>query len=253
MTKAAIPVASQATGRSAKRSTRTATAASLRTSDARGRSRPRTDSTNTAARRRFVLFVYRMPQKPTAGRVAVWRMLKKIGAIYIQQSVCAFPANSALERDLAAVVARISASGGEYHLLPLADQSDSEQTKLIAQFREQATRHYEEIIENCEVNFQKEIEFEIYRKNFTYEEAEEIRSDYDKIVSWFQRVQERDWFDAPARRDAEGWLVKCQQMLERFEARVYAAQTRSTDAKARTERARSRTARTRRGRRVAGP
>jgi hypothetical protein len=32
---------------------------------------------------RFLLLVYGMPTKPTAGRVAVWRSLKKTGAVYL--------------------------------------------------------------------------------------------------------------------------------------------------------------------------
>ena len=52
----------------------------------------------------------------------------------------------------------------------------------MKEFQHQSARHYHEIIENCEVNFQKEIEFESFRGNYTYEEAEEIRIEFDKIV-----------------------------------------------------------------------
>ena len=38
------------------------------------------------AKRSFLQLVYRMPSKPTAGRVAVWRSLKKAGAVYLQDS-----------------------------------------------------------------------------------------------------------------------------------------------------------------------
>jgi len=176
----------------------------------------------------FVVLVYRMPPTPTAGRVAVWRQLKKIGAIYLQQSVCVFPDTAAVRADLDPVLGRITASAGEYHLMPLDRQSPDEERKLISQFNDQTSRHYEEIVENCEVNFQKEIEFETFRKNFTYEEAEEVRAEYEKIVNWLEQVRQRDWFGAPKRRDAEGWVRRCRQMLEEFEARVFAQQARGT-------------------------
>jgi Protein ChrB, N-terminal len=173
---------------------------------------------------RFVLLVYRVPARPSANRVYVWRMLKKIGAVYLQQSVCVFPQNARITRELRPILAKIGESGGEFHLLPLRGLDPDERRKLVAQFVEQAARHYGEIVENCEVDFTKEIEFETFRKNYTYEEAEEIRSEYEKIVAWFERVRERDWFGAPNRSEAERWLTRCARMLEEFEAKVYSAQ-----------------------------
>ncbi|HEX4212376.1 MAG TPA: Chromate resistance protein ChrB [Candidatus Dormibacteraeota bacterium] len=173
---------------------------------------------------RFFLLVYRMPARPTAGRVAVWRLLRKVGGVYLQQSVCVFPDLPALHRDLAPVLERILEGGGEYHLLPLRRLPEDEQTKLVDAFRAQSAKHYEEIIEDCEVKFQKEIEFENFRENFTYEEAEEIRAEFEKIVLWFERVRQRDWFEVPEKGRAEEWLGRCQRLLEEFEARVYTEQ-----------------------------
>lgn len=176
---------------------------------------------------RFTLLVYRMPATPTAGRVAVWRQLKKLGSIYLQQSVCVFPDSAAVRRDLAPVLERIIQSGGEYHLLPLRRLTSDEEAKLIHQFVEQTSNHYQEIIENCEINFTKEIEFETFRKNFTYEEAEEIRAEFEKIGAWFDRVHERDWFGSPNERIARDWLKRCEALLDQFEARVYEHQEKS--------------------------
>jgi hypothetical protein len=175
---------------------------------------------------RFVLVVYRMPTKPTAGRVAVWRQLKKIGANYLHQAVCVFPDTARTRRELVPILEKISESNGEYHLLPLRQPSDEEYEKLVAEFIDQASRRYQEIIENCEVNFQKEIEFESFRKNFTYEEAEEIRIEFDKICTWFEQIKDRDWFGAPNRDEAQAWLRKSELMLEQFEAKVYEVQER---------------------------
>src|SRR6202521_6164893 len=173
---------------------------------------------------RFTLLVYRMPPKPTAGRVAVWRLLKKVGAIYLQQSVCVFPATAEVRRDLAPILQRIVSEGGEFHLLPLRKVDAAEERKLIQQFLEQTSNHYQEIIENCEVNFTKEIEFETFRKNFTYEEAEEIRAEFEEITAWFERVRKRDWYGAPNMKQAQEWLASCEKMLEEFEGRVFAVQ-----------------------------
>jgi hypothetical protein len=195
-------------------------------------------------RTRFVLLVYRMPAKPTAGRVGVWRMLKKEGAIYLQQSVCIFPDNSRVRRELAPILRRIDEAGGGFHFLPVHRLSLDEQQKLVDQFLDQTSKHYSEIIENCEVNFQKEVEFEIFRKNFTYEEAEEIRTEFEKIVEWFHRVNQRDWFGAPLRTEAESWLGRCELLVEGFEARVFASQEGGPPVRTRTSKSTNRAQRT---------
>ena len=173
---------------------------------------------------RFVMLAYRMPAKPTASRVAVWRALKKSGAVYLQDSVCVMPDTTAIRRELRPVLDRINSAKGRFHLLPLRTAPAEEQEKLIDLFLEQSAHHYQEIIENCEVNFVKEIEFEVFRENFTYEEAEEIRMEFEKIVMWFDRVAARDWFGAPNRDAAEGWILRCEQLLEDFETRVFQGQ-----------------------------
>jgi len=205
-----------------------------------------------------MILAYRMAPQPTANRVYVWRMLKKVGAVYLQQSVTVFPDNKAVSRELQPILEKITASSGEYHLLPLRQLPKPEMDKLVAQFVDQTSRHYEEIIENCEVNFTKEIEFETFRRNFTYEEAEEIRAEYEKIVSWFERVNARDWFGAPNRSIALQWLERSRTMLEGFEAQVYQAQERADHHEIvrrtrRTPGARGRIGRSRRGPGPDGP
>jgi hypothetical protein len=183
--------------------------------------------------RRFLQLVYRMPSKPTAGRVAVWRHLKKAGAVYLQDSVCVVPDTEAMRTELDAVLARIDESKGSYHMLPLTDVPPNEEAKLVQLFVDQTTKHYAEIVEDCEVNFVKEIEFENFRRNYTYEEAEEIRMEFEKICTWFERVQERDWFGAPNEGDAREWLRRCESMLEEFEAKVFELQGRDGDVEER--------------------
>jgi hypothetical protein len=171
--------------------------------------------------RRFLLLAYRMPAKPTSGRVAVWRNLKKIGAVYLQDSVCIVPDTAAQRREVAPVLERIDGGGGRYHMLPLRKLPPAEEAKLLSLFTEQSAQHYREIVENCEINFVKEIEFEHFRRNYTYEEAEEIRMEFDKICAWFNRVEERDWFGAPDHDAARDWLRRCEALLEEFEAKVF--------------------------------
>jgi hypothetical protein len=174
--------------------------------------------------RRFVQLVYRMPPKPTAGRVAVWRSLKKAGAVYLQDSVCVLPDTKELRAELQGVLERIDEYNGTYHLLPLGALPREEEKKLVQLFVDQSAKHYSEIVENCEVDFVKEIEFEHFRQNYTYEEAEEIRMEFEKICTWFEKVQKRDWFGTPNAAEARDWLRRCESLLEEFESKVFELQ-----------------------------
>lgn len=175
-------------------------------------------------RHHYLLLIYQVPSQPSAARVGIWRELKRLGALYLQQSVCIMPSTAPYRAQLGAIADRIAALGGVSHLLPLRQLPPEEDAKIVEAFLAQSTLQYDEIIENCEVNFAKEIEFETFRQNFTYAEAEEIRQDLDKIRRWYDRVVERDWFAAPRRQDAAAWIVRCERLLEGFEEQVYARQ-----------------------------
>jgi hypothetical protein len=45
--------------------------------------------------------------------------------------------------------------------------------------------------------------------------------EFDKICTWFDRVERRDWFGAPNREEAREWLRRCELLLEEFEAKVF--------------------------------
>ena len=51
----------------------------------------------------WVLIAYRTPKQPSTARVAAWRRLHRLGALYVGPSTCLLPAELAGEQALAAV------------------------------------------------------------------------------------------------------------------------------------------------------
>jgi Protein ChrB, N-terminal len=166
------------------------------------------------------LFVYRLPSKPSSARVAVWRDLRRLGALPLQQAAVALPGGHGLGEQLDAVEARVAAEGGISYRFDVAADA-----RLEREWNALRTQEYEEIVEECETKFEREIEFEIYRGNLTAGEAEEIEADLEKIRAWFGRVSERDVFGAPSRDRAEAAIARCAGLLEDFERRVYEAES----------------------------
>jgi len=167
------------------------------------------------------VLIYRVPTEPASKRVAVWRDLKRLGALYLQQCACIFPDIPGVTEEVNQVAAKIPALGGETFLLDVPKLQPEDEARIIEAFRVQRASEYAEIIEECETKFVKEIEFEHFRQNYTFEEAEEIEQDLEKIRRWFERVRDRDWFKAERRDEVETWLGKCQGLLARFEEEVY--------------------------------
>jgi hypothetical protein len=170
------------------------------------------------------VLIYRVPTEPARKRVGVWRDLKRLGALYLQQCVCIFPDLAGLRDAVDQVAARIPALGGETFLFDISRLQPTEEARIIEGFRAQRTREYAEIVEECETKFVKEVEFEHFRQNYTFEEAEEIDQDLEKIRRWFERVRDRDWFQAERRGEVEAWLARCQGLLAEFEEEVYRRQ-----------------------------
>jgi hypothetical protein len=62
---------------------------------------------------RWIVLSYRVPREPTAGRVYVWRKLRKLGAIALQDAAWVLPATPKSEEHFQWLAAEISELGGE--------------------------------------------------------------------------------------------------------------------------------------------
>jgi hypothetical protein len=176
---------------------------------------------NTSRAAGWLLLVYRVPSEPSHKRVAVWRDLKRIGALYLQHCVCVVPRQRALRTALTGVRAKIATLGGTSNLFEIPRVSAEDAAALITGFRDLIATQYAEIVEECETKFVKEIEFEKFRQNYSFAEAEEIAHDLEKMWVWFARVQAQDWFDAPGRDDVATWLQRCELLLDDFYTAVH--------------------------------
>src|SRR5215467_9095903 len=83
------------------------------------------------------VLVYRVPTEPASKRVAVWRDLKRLGALYLQQCVCIFPDLPGIADEVRGVAEKIPALGGETFLLEVPRLQPDEEARIIEAFRTQ--------------------------------------------------------------------------------------------------------------------
>ena len=172
----------------------------------------------------WLLLVYRIPSEPTRLRSAVWRRLKGLGAIYLQNSAAALPASTSAERALRRLRHEILEMSGSAVLLSCSVlQGEAE---IRAAFEAARDDEYEEIVDKCQ-DFLAGIEKEFAARHFSFAELEENEVDLVKLRNWLDRVRQRDVFGASGRQPAEKWLDDCEQSLEAYAARVYAEEAES--------------------------
>jgi hypothetical protein len=167
----------------------------------------------------WLLLIYRVPPEPTRLRSTVWRRIKALGAIYLQNSVAALPASPAGERSLRKLRREILDMSGTAILLSAAALAG--EAEVRGAFMTARNDEYAEIVDKCE-DFLRQVQKEYDENHFTYAELEENEEDLVKLRNWFAKIMERDVFGATGRPATERALESCEQSLEAYAARVYA-------------------------------
>ncbi|MGH3274080.1 MAG: Chromate resistance protein ChrB [Streptosporangiaceae bacterium] len=172
----------------------------------------------------WLLLIYRVPSEPTRLRATVWRRIKSMGAIYLQNSAAALPASVTAERALRKLRSEILDMSGTAVLLSCAVLAGEPEVR--AAFQAARDDEYEEIVDKCG-DFLGQVDKEYAARHFTYAELEENEVDLVKLRHWLQRVRSRDVFGAAGLAAAHQAVAACEEKLEAYAARVYAEEAES--------------------------
>jgi hypothetical protein len=92
------------------------------------------------------LLVYKIPREPTASRVYVWRKLKQLGAVAVQDAVWVLPATPRTQEQFQWLAAEIVELEGEATVFQSQLTFASEGTSLQERFETPVRAAYEEIL-----------------------------------------------------------------------------------------------------------
>lgn len=168
----------------------------------------------------WLVFVYRVPQEPAGHRTYVWRQLKQLGAVYLQQAAALLPERPELVKSLQALAERIRSYSGEVSLLTTTSSTPDWELWVLSRFNDGRDAEYEEIIEGIE-RFEDEIKREERKDRFNYAQLEDLEGDWQKLKDWFGRVQRRDYFGAAKKGEVEDAFSRAHTALEIFTNAVY--------------------------------
>jgi len=171
----------------------------------------------------WLLLTYKVPPEPAKKRISLWRKLKGMGAVYLQNGVCLLPKTDDHTRRLKMLENEIAEMDGEAVILETVALDKAQENKVVARFKADRDEEYEEFLDKCK-DFEAEIAKETAAKHFTYAELEENDVDLKKLRSWLEKIRKLDFYGANLAEEAKNRLADCESLLDAYAQRVFESQ-----------------------------
>jgi len=170
----------------------------------------------------WLVLVVRVPAEPSRHRVAVWRELRKSGAVSLAQGAWAVPDVPGFAAGITRVGELAARGGGELVVLRAFGRDERDAAWLESSFTELRQQEWAEFVADCG-KFDAEIDKELALQKFTMAELEEEEQSLDRLRRWYRDLAARDVFGAPLAADAQLQLKQCEERLAEFTERVFTA------------------------------
>jgi hypothetical protein len=164
--------------------------------------------------------MYRLPAERSSARVAVWREVRRSGALQLQQSVIAFPDLEPFQRAVARIRAAVDEVGGSVVAVRAEPLDAGDQTRLRSAWNEARAEEYGELVSECG-KLVEEIDREFSIHKFTLAELDEEEAELDKLTRWHERIRTRDVCGCEQAEEAREALGRATDALARYTAAVF--------------------------------
>jgi hypothetical protein len=168
----------------------------------------------------WLLLLFSLPTNRNTERVAVWRRLKKMGAVQIKTSTYLLPDDPAQHEQFQWLAQQIRDYGGDSTLVRAQDIEGLTKEKVIAMFNDARARDYGQL--------RKALQSFIPRRKKM--DAEAAAAEVERLTRQFREVRAVDFFDSPRGHDiamllrrAEG--PKRSRQLQTLDAKQYQGKT----------------------------
>jgi len=135
----------------------------------------------------WLLLLYSLPTKRNTERVAVWRRLRKMGAVQFTTSTYLLPDAPTQREQFQWLANRIRESGGEATLVHAQEIEDLTPEKVVSFFNAARDQDYNAL--------RKRLQAFLSRKEKP--KAEESAAELERITRQFRELRELDFFDSP--------------------------------------------------------
>jgi hypothetical protein len=162
----------------------------------------------------WLLLLFSLPTNRNTERVAVWRRLKKLGAVQIKTSTYLLPDEPAQYEQFQWLAQQIRDYGGDSTLVRAQEIESLTKEKVIAMFNDARGKDYAELRKSLQ-------DFIGRRKK---KDAETAAAELDRLTRRFREIREVDFFDSARGHDVA-------MLFRRAEGRSRARQLAVLNAK----------------------
>ena len=160
---------------------------------------------------RWVVVVIRLPAGPSRHRVAVWRELRRLGALTVGPGVWAVPATPAFRPGLDRAGELARRADGTVLVLEAVPLDEATTAWLMAEFTADCGKYEAELAKEQRLG------------KLTLAELEEEEHSLERLRRWWRDLKARDALALPEAGEAEQRLKRCEQLLDDYAERVYRA------------------------------
>ncbi|GAA4585587.1 hypothetical protein GCM10023194_28680 [Planotetraspora phitsanulokensis] len=170
----------------------------------------------------WLVLLIKLPVEPSRHRVAVWRELRRIGALSLGQGLWAVPDVPAFADGLARACKLTNQAGGQTVTLRASGREPEDAERLQSMFTAARSEDWAEFLADCGT-FEQELAKEIRTGKFTLAELEEEEQSLERLRRWHRDLTARDVFGAPEAAEAGARLKQCAAACEDYAERVFDA------------------------------
>lgn len=170
----------------------------------------------------WIALLFRLPAEPSRHRVAVWRELRRAGAVSVGQSVWVVPDQPVFAEAIERAVELVRRGDGEALVLDVAGRGAAYAERLASAYTSAREEEWTEFRAECG-KYLAELDHEVAIGKLTLAELDEEEQSFERLRRWHRELRLRDALGAPSATAAEESLRVCEARLAGFTERVFDA------------------------------
>lgn len=157
----------------------------------------------------FLAISYHLPANPSRYRVATWKKLKVLGAVYLQPGVAVLPINEENKQAFEALGKDVRSWSGNASVLVVSFSDPQDESAMLHAFSAARTEEYQ-VIASDSGRLMAQLRWE--KENGSFDEAR-YQLELKRLARRLDEAIQHDFFSAEGREEAEAALKALQAEL----------------------------------------